>query len=344
MTRKELAVLLLLVALCAIVATASPQFLSVTNVQNVARLVGTYGMFSIGVGIVIITGGIDLSVGSICALLGVLLSMMPGRVGLASGRGAAAVIVLGACLGAAHASGRASAAAALHRHAVRSAALSRRRSLHRRRLDERLRTGRGLNGGMDTCVGKHYGVPMPFVLMCVVVVLAGHRFIDRYSEGISSPSATTRRPLATRASTHERSSRGPTYSPEFSPPSRRSSSLSIRPISPASHGNFYEHLCDCRRRRRRLSACAAAKDLSSALSWARRCCKSFNLVNLLDIPGSLDFAVMGAVILMGATADQLFGRGSAPRRWIKSIRRRRPGSPKCQCRRSISAPSRVLRA
>jgi len=32
-----------------------------------------------------------------------------------------------------------------------------------------------------------------------------------------------------------------------------------------------------------------------------------NLVNLLDIPGSLDFAVMGAVILMGATADQLFG-------------------------------------
>ena len=72
MTRKERGVLLLLVALCAIVAIASPQFLSVTNLQNVARLVGTYGMFSIGVGIVIITGGIDLSVGSICALLGVL--------------------------------------------------------------------------------------------------------------------------------------------------------------------------------------------------------------------------------------------------------------------------------
>jgi len=70
MTRKELGVFLLLVALCAIVAIASPQFLSVTNVQNVARLVGTYGIFSIGVGFVIITGGIDLSIGSICALLG----------------------------------------------------------------------------------------------------------------------------------------------------------------------------------------------------------------------------------------------------------------------------------
>ena len=74
MTRKDVIVLLLLAALCAVVATASPQFLSVTNLQNIARLVGMYGIFSIGVGIVIITGGIDLSVGSICALLGVLLS------------------------------------------------------------------------------------------------------------------------------------------------------------------------------------------------------------------------------------------------------------------------------
>ena len=33
-----------------------------------------------------------------------------------------------------------------------------------------------------------------------------------------------------------------------------------------------------------------------------------NLVNLLDVPSSLDFAVMGAVILIGAIADEVFGR------------------------------------
>src|SRR6187397_1704399 len=102
MARKEIGVLLLLAVLCAIVAAASPQFLSVTNLRNVSRLVGTYGIFSIGVGIVIITGGIDLSVGSICALLGVLLSIMlvdwhwPPAVALA------AALTIGACLGAAH--------------------------------------------------------------------------------------------------------------------------------------------------------------------------------------------------------------------------------------------------
>ena len=102
MTRKDLVVLLLLVGLCAIVAAASPQFLSVSNLQNVARLVGIYGVFSIGVGIVIITGGIDLSVGSLCALLGILLSMMLLEWGWHPGVALAGVVLLGAGLGTAH--------------------------------------------------------------------------------------------------------------------------------------------------------------------------------------------------------------------------------------------------
>ena len=78
----------------------SPQFLSAANIQNMSRLIGMYGIFSIGVGIVIITGGIDLSVGSICALLGVLLSMMLVEWGWPAGIAVPAVIALGGCLGA----------------------------------------------------------------------------------------------------------------------------------------------------------------------------------------------------------------------------------------------------
>jgi ribose transport system permease protein len=39
-----------------------------------------------------------------------------------------------------------------------------------------------------------------------------------------------------------------------------------------------------------------------------------NLVNLLGIPSSLNFAVMGAVILLGVLADQLFSNRRAGRR------------------------------
>src|SRR5512146_1991185 len=73
--RKELGTSVLLVVLCIVLAILNPSFLSPANLQNLARLIGIYGIFSIGLGIVIITGGIDLSVGSVFALLGVLLSI-----------------------------------------------------------------------------------------------------------------------------------------------------------------------------------------------------------------------------------------------------------------------------
>ena len=74
--KKELGIFSLLVVLCIIVSILNPRFLAGANLQNMARLIGAYGIFSIGIGIVIITGGIDLSVGSVFALLGVLLSIL----------------------------------------------------------------------------------------------------------------------------------------------------------------------------------------------------------------------------------------------------------------------------
>ena len=73
---KEIATFLLLVVLCTVVAVINPRFLSLANLQNTARLIGAFGIFSLGLGLVIITRGIDLSVGSAFALLGVLLSML----------------------------------------------------------------------------------------------------------------------------------------------------------------------------------------------------------------------------------------------------------------------------
>ena len=77
------------------------------------------------------------------------------RVGLAGPRGA------GGGRGArrrprrrARPAGRQAAAATLHRHAVRSAALSRGRALRRRGFDERVRDGRRLRVGAGAGVGK----------------------------------------------------------------------------------------------------------------------------------------------------------------------------------------------
>ena len=81
-------------------------------------------------------------------------------------------------------------------------------------------------------------------------------------------------------------------------------------ISPASHGNFYELYAiaaavvgGCSLRGGEGSVVGIV--MGAALLQVLR-----NLVNLLDVPGSLDFAVMGAVILVGAVADELVARRS----------------------------------
>jgi len=52
------------------------RFLSFDNFRNVTRTIGIYGILSIGVGTVIITAGIDLSIGSLMALLGIVFFYM----------------------------------------------------------------------------------------------------------------------------------------------------------------------------------------------------------------------------------------------------------------------------
>ncbi len=72
MTKKDLGLLLLIRIVSAAVAIRNPLFLSPINLANTANLIGLFGIVALGQAIVIITGGIELSVGSIICLLGVV--------------------------------------------------------------------------------------------------------------------------------------------------------------------------------------------------------------------------------------------------------------------------------
>jgi ribose transport system permease protein len=74
--KKEIGIGALLLVLCAFVGWKNPNFLHVVNLRHIAFFIGMYGIYSMGMGIVIITGGIDLSVGSLFALQGVMLSIL----------------------------------------------------------------------------------------------------------------------------------------------------------------------------------------------------------------------------------------------------------------------------
>ncbi len=72
MLKKELGLALLILVIGGVSAFINPQFISQVNLLNLSNQIGLFGLFALGEGFVIITGGIDLSIGSMLALLGVI--------------------------------------------------------------------------------------------------------------------------------------------------------------------------------------------------------------------------------------------------------------------------------
>jgi ribose transport system permease protein len=88
--------LVALVLVCAFAAMRYAQFLDETNLTNVLRQNSMLGLVALGMTFVILTGGIDLSVGSIVAVAGVAAANLSGR---GSVLGAAAGVGLTTLLG-----------------------------------------------------------------------------------------------------------------------------------------------------------------------------------------------------------------------------------------------------
>ena len=83
-----------LLIMCAVAALVSDAFLNPFNLVNVLRQIALFGIVSIGMTFVILTAGIDLSIGSIVAVVAVVSAMM-----LDSGTPIPVVILAGLAIG-----------------------------------------------------------------------------------------------------------------------------------------------------------------------------------------------------------------------------------------------------
>jgi ribose transport system permease protein len=308
--RKELGLLILLVALCVIVAARSPYFLSPANLQNLLRLVGIYGIFSLGVAFVIISGGIDLSIGSLLALLGVLLSMALREWGWEWPLGVVFVIGLAAAVGAAH--GFLIARVRLQPFIVTLCGLLLYRGLARFVAKDETK-GFGDTDDFpllrELASGSVLGVPTPFVFFAVLAIVLGivlHRTVygrHLYAVGKNEEAAhyagiRTSRVLA---SVYVLCAGLTGFAAVFV-------AFYTNSVSPSSHGSFYELYgiaaavlggCSLRGGEGSVLGVVIGVALLQVLQ---------NLVNLLGVDSSLNFAVMGAVLLVGVLADQLLSR------------------------------------
>lgn len=73
---KKHGIICVFLLLCLVLFLATPNFLTSRNIVNVLRQISINGMLSLGMTFVILTGGIDLSVGSILAFSGVVAASL----------------------------------------------------------------------------------------------------------------------------------------------------------------------------------------------------------------------------------------------------------------------------
>ncbi len=99
LTLDRYGIFLVFLAICVILSFLSPAFLTVRNALNVFRQVSITGIIGVGMTFVILTGGIDLSVGSLLALAGVLAAGLQIRHGAGPFLMVVLPIVVVTCLG-----------------------------------------------------------------------------------------------------------------------------------------------------------------------------------------------------------------------------------------------------
>jgi ribose transport system permease protein len=308
--KKDLGLLVLILVVGLVVSILNPRFLSPINLGNTANLIGLFGLFSLGAGIVIITGGIDLSVGSVFALLGVVyIDLLVGW--QVSWWLATIVVVLGGVvIGAIH--GFLITRLHLQPFIVTLCGLLIYRGVARYYTNDGTA---GFEYGQSfptlewLTAGRTLGVPHSFIMFVVVAAVMGlvlHRSVfGRYLFAVGKNEEAAR---YSGIRTERVVAAAYIISGGLAGLSAIYLAMYTRSISPASHGNFYELYgiaaavlggCSLRGGEGSILGIVLGAILLQILQ---------NLVNLLGIPSSLNFAVMGGVILIGVVADQQLTR------------------------------------
>lgn len=320
--KKDLGLLLLILVVGTVVALINPRFLLPANISNTANQVGLFGIIAIAQAFVILVGGIELSVGAIVALLGVVFVDLVANQGLHWGWATLVVLLLGVVMGLVH--GLLVARLGLQPFVVTLCALLIYRGVARWTTEdatvgfgfgdsfpvlEWLTAGRSEIFAPLLRLFGHEGptlaVPHTIIVLAIVTVAAGvlmHRSVlGRYLFAIGKNEEAARYAgIPTRRITVA----AYVICCALSALGAILFAMYTRSISPAVHGNFYE-----------LYAIAAAVLGGFSLRGGEGSVVGVvlgtillqmlqNLVNLLGIPSSLNFAVMGSVILIGVVADQ----------------------------------------
>ncbi|HEY1790773.1 MAG TPA: ABC transporter permease, partial [Verrucomicrobiae bacterium] len=305
--KKELGIFVLLVILCAVTGIKNPRFFSEVNLTNTANLIGLFGIFSIGAGIVIITSGIDLSVGSMIALNGMLSVIALTQWHLPWPLAVLFALAVPMALGLAH--GLLITRFKMQPFIVTLCGLLIYRGVARFMSND-MTKGFGNADGFQTLQqwsnGTLWHVPTPFVYLIIISAimwLVLHRSVyGRYLFAVGRNEEAARF-----SGVNTKLVIGSAYvlAGLLTGISGILFAFYTNDVSPSTQGNFYELYGIAAAVLGGCSLRGGEGSILGVLIGTTLLLVLQNLVNLLNIPSSLNFAVMGGVVLIGVLADEL---------------------------------------
>jgi len=323
--KKVLGIFGLLVFVCVVTAILNPRFVNAYNVQNTIRWTALYGIISLGASFVIMSGGIDLSIGSVVGLVGTLLAALLTKQGTSVPVALAGVMLVSLLIGLGH--GLLITKLRLQPFVVTLCGLLLYRGLARYFTnDQTLGFGEQFEGLRYLATGRPFSlpiplmdhpieVPMPCLIMAALAIAAGvflnHTIYGRYllALGRNEQAArysginTDRMVIVAYIICSALAGLGGILF-----------SLDVNSIQPSGLGEFYELYAIAAAV---LGGCSLRGGEGSILGVVIGTAVMrvlYNAINILGISTQLEFAIIGVVILGGVIVDELIKRVVARRR------------------------------
>ena len=311
--RKILGISGVLLVVFVLTAVLEPNFLSAYNLQNTLRWTGLFGIISIGAEFVIISGGIDLSAGSVVGLVGVMVPM------LLVGQGWPVLLALAAAFGVALLVGLSHGILVtkvnLQPFVVTLCGLLVYRGLARWFTgDQTQGFGMGFEGLRQLAIGRipitsSFGLPIPFVILLVLALvsalLLNYTIWGRYIKALGHNEEAAR---FSGINTDRMVILAYVIGALTAGLGGLLFSLDVNSVQPAAQGSFYELYAIAAAVLGGCSLRGGEGSIAGIVIGAAVLRLLYNAINILGISTQLEFAIIGAVILCGVTADEMVKR------------------------------------
>ncbi|MFK8111462.1 MAG: ABC transporter permease [Rubripirellula sp.] len=319
--KKILGIFGLLLFICIATALMSDRFLTEFNIENLIRRSALFGILSIGAAFVIITSGIDLSIGSVVCLIGCLTPWMLVEHGMSVPLTMLIVVVISFVIGLSH--GLLITKVKLQPFVVTLCGLLFYRGLTRGMVQDQTQGFKGgyqdlrdLAQGQLALPGTDFGIPNPCLILLLVTVLAilflNFTVYGRYMLALGRNETATR---FSGINTDRMIVLAYVICGMLSGLGGLLFVLDVGSAQPVDFGNFYELYaiagavlggCSLRGGEGTIIGVVIGAAVMQVLK---------NTITLVDaIPTNIEYAVIGAVILGGVVVDELVKRYASRRR------------------------------